>query len=159
MDDECDRAACLIRSLAPGEKGAGGGLRRVGDDMSPGGSLETSKPATENIEAATIRGMLNHAVGIGFVRLSKVVVGVSLQGGSGILVSRLSDGTWSAPSAMGVCGLGLGLQFGLEVSGDQSFGSSFLFVPHTSLCTPKPRLICMCVKPAIRIDRWRTSCS
>ena len=45
----------------------------------------------------------------------KVVVGVSLQGGSGILISRLPNGTWSAPSSMGVYGLGMGLQFGLEV--------------------------------------------
>ncbi|KAL7553335.1 hypothetical protein ACHAWF_018177 [Thalassiosira exigua] len=132
MDDECDRAAALIRQLAPGEKG--GGLRRVSGgapttprfdgEASAGSQGTSSKPASENIEAATIRGMLNHAVGLGFVRISKVVVGVSLQGGSGILVARLPDGTWSAPSAMGVCGLGLGLQFGLEVA-------DFMFIIQT----------------------------
>ena len=69
----------------------------------------------EDIEASTIRGMIELAVGLGFVQLSKVVVGVSLQGGSGILVLRLPNGTWLAPSSMGVYGLGVGLQFGLEV--------------------------------------------
>jgi lipid-binding SYLF domain-containing protein len=69
----------------------------------------------EDIEASTIRGMIELAVGLGFVQLLKVVVGVSLQGGSGILISRLPDGTWLAPSSMGVYGLGVGLQFGLEV--------------------------------------------
>ena len=65
----------------------------------------------EDIEASTMRGMIELAVGLGFVRLSKVVVGLSLQGGSGILISRLPDGTWLAPSFMGVYGLGVGLQF------------------------------------------------
>ena len=78
----------------------------------------------EDIEASTIRGMIELAVGLGFVQLLKVVVGVSLQGGSGILISRLPDGTWLAPSSMGVYGLGVGLQFGLEVC-------DFVFIIHT----------------------------
>lgn len=71
---------------------------------------------TEDVEAATIRGMIQKAVGLAFVRASKVVLGVSVHAGSGIVLSRLSDGTWSAPSAIGTWGLGLGLQFGLEVA-------------------------------------------
>lgn len=71
---------------------------------------------TEDVEATTIRGMIQKAVGLAFVRASKVVLGVSFHVGSGIVLSRLSDGTWSAPSAIGVWGLGLGLQFGLEVA-------------------------------------------
>jgi lipid-binding SYLF domain-containing protein len=45
-----------------------------------------------------------------------VVRGESLHGGSGIVIARLGDGTWSAPSAIGMWGLGFGLQFGLEVA-------------------------------------------
>ena len=71
---------------------------------------------TEDMEAVTIRGMIQKAVGLAFVRASKVVLGVSIHVGSGIVLARLSDGTWSAPSAIGVWGLGLGLQFGLEVA-------------------------------------------
>jgi lipid-binding SYLF domain-containing protein len=71
---------------------------------------------TDDVEAATIRGMIQKAVGLAFVRASKVVLGVSFHGGSGIVIARLSDGTWSAPSAIGTWGLGLGLQFGLEVA-------------------------------------------
>ena len=70
----------------------------------------------DNVEAATIRGMIQKAVGLAFVRASKVVLGVSLHGGSGIVIARLGDGTWSAPSAIGTWGLGFGLQFGLEVA-------------------------------------------
>lgn len=125
MDDECDRAAALIRQLAPSSESS----KKKGDSSSvvpmdvfcssenDGESVaQTVVPGEgDDIEASTIRGMIKSAVGLGFVRLSKVVVGVSLQGGSGILISRLPDGTWSAPSAMGVYGLGVGLQFGLEV--------------------------------------------
>jgi lipid-binding SYLF domain-containing protein len=71
---------------------------------------------SDDVEAATIRGMIQKAVGLAFVRASKVVLGVSVHGGSGIVIARLSDGTWSAPSAIGTWGLGLGLQFGLEVA-------------------------------------------
>ena len=124
MDDECDRAAALIRQLASSRKDHSGSLDQgafIGDDSD---SLQASSVATnpdrpgsnDDIEASTIRGMIQNAVGLGFVRTSKVVVGVSLQAGSGIVVARLPDGTWSAPSAVGVCGLGVGLQFGLEVA-------------------------------------------
>ena len=71
---------------------------------------------TEDVEAATIRGMIQKSVGLAFVRASKVVLGVSIHAGSGIVISRLPDGTWSAPSAIGTWGFGLGLQFGLEVA-------------------------------------------
>jgi lipid-binding SYLF domain-containing protein len=71
---------------------------------------------TDDVEAATIRGMIQKAVGLAFVRASKVVLGVSVHGGSGIVIARLSDGTWSAPSAIGTWGLGFGLQFGLEIA-------------------------------------------
>jgi lipid-binding SYLF domain-containing protein len=71
---------------------------------------------TDDVEAATVRAMIQKAVGLAFVRASKIVLGVSIHGGSGIVISRLPDGTWSAPSAIGTWGIGLGLQFGLEVA-------------------------------------------
>jgi lipid-binding SYLF domain-containing protein len=70
----------------------------------------------EDMEAATIRGMIQKAVGLAFVRASKIVLGVSVHGGSGVVIARLPDGTWSAPSAIGTWGIGLGVQFGLEVA-------------------------------------------
>lgn len=79
-------------------------------------TAESMVDKTDDVEAVTIRGMIQKAVGLAFVRASKVVVGVSVHGGSGIVLARLSDGTWSAPSAIGTWGLGLGIQFGLEVA-------------------------------------------
>lgn len=43
-------------------------------------------------------------------------MGISVHCGSGIVIARLPDGTWSAPSAIGTWGMGLGIQFGLEVA-------------------------------------------
>jgi len=79
-------------------------------------AAETLDRSEEDVEAATIRGMIQKAVGLAFVRASKIVLGVSVHGGSGIVIARLPDGTWSAPSAIGTWGLGLGVQFGLEVA-------------------------------------------
>jgi len=134
MDDECDRAAALIRQLAPSKKSQTGNVdsdvfypQENDGDSTQAPTVATSpdrSAESEDIEASTVRGVIQHAVGLGFVRLSKVVVGVSLQGGSGIIISRLADGTWSAPSAMGVYGLGVGLQFGLEVA-------DFMFIIQT----------------------------
>lgn len=119
MDDECDRAATLIRQLAPSKKVDSTPFHD--DENSTQPSVATSPDrgvlgGEDDIEASTIRGMIQNAVGLGFVRTSKVVVGVSLQAGSGIIIARLPDGTWSAPSAIGVYGLGVGMQFGLEVA-------------------------------------------
>jgi lipid-binding SYLF domain-containing protein len=71
---------------------------------------------SDDVEAATLRGMIQKAVGLAFVRASKVVLGVSVHGGSGIVIARLPDGTWSAPLAIGTWGIGFGIQFGLEVA-------------------------------------------
>ena len=81
----------------------------------------TTKDSVEDttmneVEASTIRGMIQKAVGLAFVRSNKVVFGVSVSGGSGIVVARLSDGTWSAPSFIGMAGMGFGIQIGVEVA-------------------------------------------
>ncbi|MEQ2266528.1 hypothetical protein XENORESO_009207 [Xenotaenia resolanae] len=41
---------------------------------------------------------------------------VTARGGSGIVIARLADRRWSAPSALGIAGLGGGFELGVEVS-------------------------------------------
>ena len=60
--------------------------------------------------------MIQKAVGVAFIRSNKVVFGVSISGGSGIVLARLSDGTWSAPSLIAMAGMGFGIQIGVEVA-------------------------------------------
>lgn len=69
---------------------------------------------SDDIDAKTILEMIQIAVGLAFLHTSKAVLGMSLNGGIGIIISRLPDGTWSTPSAIGMTGSGLGLHFGVE---------------------------------------------
>lgn len=48
----------------------------------------------------------------------------SIRFGSGIMVSRLPDGSWSAPSAVALGGIGIGVSFGTELT-------DFVFVMST----------------------------
>ncbi|XP_068420493.1 SH3 domain-containing YSC84-like protein 1 isoform X1 [Eschrichtius robustus] len=54
----------------------------------------------------------------GLAVLSAIKAGflVTARGGSGIVLARLPDGKWSAPSAIGIAGLGGGFELGIEVS-------------------------------------------
>ena len=36
--------------------------------------------------------------------------------GSGVVIARLTDGSWSAPSCIGTGGVGFGLQIGADLS-------------------------------------------
>jgi lipid-binding SYLF domain-containing protein len=40
----------------------------------------------------------------------------SIRAGSGLVIARLADGTWSAPSAIGTAGVGAGLMAGAEMA-------------------------------------------
>ena len=111
MERERARKLAQLRSRMAAEAMLKQQHSRMGTSSNGG-----SGDRTEDVEAVTIRGMIQKAVGLAFVRSSKVVLGVSVHAGSGIVVARLSDGTWSAPSAIGTWGIGLGLQFGLEVA-------------------------------------------
>ncbi|XP_040283523.1 SH3 domain-containing YSC84-like protein 1 [Bufo bufo] len=56
------------------------------------------------------------AQGLAILSVIKAGFLVTARGGSGIVVARLPDGRWSAPSAIGVAGLGGGFEIGIEVS-------------------------------------------
>ena len=136
MNDECEHAAGLLNRLAPvrgetfcSEKFKGHDLIYNGTkwiypselNLSPSTTIEqcnvmTKNGKQENEEVKEIYELIKSAVGLAFVRISKVVLGVSLNAGSGIVISKLPDGTWSPPSAIGMMGAGLGLQFGIEMA-------------------------------------------
>ncbi len=125
LDDECERAALIVRKLAPGtdmrpDPDAWDEIMESASKYFSPRDKETNssiaKPNVDDVEIETIRGMIQNALGLAFIRTSKVVLGVSFHFGSGIVISRLEDGSWSAPSAIGMYGAGLGVQFGLEVA-------------------------------------------
>ncbi|ORX83539.1 DUF500-domain-containing protein [Anaeromyces robustus] len=59
--------------------------------------------------------VIKKAKGLVILTIGKAGIHVSLRGGSGILISRLSDGTWSAPAAVKTGGFGIGSQIGAEI--------------------------------------------
>ncbi|ELW62352.1 SH3 domain-containing YSC84-like protein 1 [Tupaia chinensis] len=54
------------------------------------------------------------AKGLAILSVIKAGFLVTARGGSGIVLARLPDGTWSAPSAIGIAGLGGGFEVGVE---------------------------------------------
>ena len=76
-------------------------------------TLSMKKAATE-VEVETIRQGLSSCLGIALVRSSKVTVGLSVGGGYGVIMSKLPNGTWSAPACVGLLSSGFGLQLGVQ---------------------------------------------
>lgn len=62
------------------------------------------------------RGVLEAARGLAFLRVTKVGFAFSGRFGTGLVVARLKDGGWSAPSAIGTVGLSMGFQAGAQVA-------------------------------------------
>ncbi|KAI8621816.1 hypothetical protein BC830DRAFT_1053681, partial [Chytriomyces sp. MP71] len=86
--------------------------------------LECSKAATiirrfrsqEDVRMGIPPQVLAEAKGIAVLSVFKMGFGFSGRGGSGVLFSRLPDGSWSAPVAITTGGFGIGHQIGVEVT-------------------------------------------
>ncbi|GAB5570092.1 SH3 domain-containing YSC84-like protein 1 isoform X1 [Prionailurus iriomotensis] len=55
------------------------------------------------------------AKGLAILSVIKAGFLVTARGGSGVVLARLPDGKWSAPSAIGIAGLGGGFEIGIEL--------------------------------------------
>ncbi|XP_077370404.1 SH3 domain-containing YSC84-like protein 1 [Festucalex cinctus] len=75
-------------------------------EISAGNGLDKLIPA--NVIAS--------AEGLAIISVVKAGFVITARGGSGIVIARLHDGRWSAPSAIGIAGLGGGFEIGVEVS-------------------------------------------
>ncbi|KAI0084755.1 hypothetical protein BDY19DRAFT_997485 [Irpex rosettiformis] len=62
------------------------------------------------------RSVLEHAKGFAIFTVFKAGFLFSARAGSGVVIAKLQDGTWSAPSAIGTAGVGFGGQAGAEVT-------------------------------------------
>ncbi|ELU15406.1 hypothetical protein CAPTEDRAFT_19399 [Capitella teleta] len=61
-------------------------------------------------------GVIVRAAGLAILSVVKVGFLVTARAGSGIVIAKLNDGSWSAPSAIGIAGLGGGFEIGAEVT-------------------------------------------
>ncbi|XP_053444137.1 SH3 domain-containing YSC84-like protein 1 isoform X5 [Nycticebus coucang] len=73
----------------------------------------TSRNGPDKIIPAHI---IAKAKGLAVLSVVKAGFLVTARGGSGIVLARRPDGKWSAPSAIGIAGLGGGFEIGIEVS-------------------------------------------
>jgi SH3 domain-containing YSC84-like protein 1 len=108
----CGLSACAAAKPAP--SGQVSQRSSLGADL----ILESAR-TLKDLRAATPHHILDYA--LEEARAVVVLPGVyqagfyySVHGGSGIIVSRTSDGNWGAPAFVGVGGAGLGVQIGLE---------------------------------------------
>ncbi|KAJ4476613.1 hypothetical protein J3R30DRAFT_3487792 [Lentinula aciculospora] len=62
------------------------------------------------------RHVLENAKGFAIFSVFKAGFLFSARAGSGVVIAKLPDGTWSAPSAIGTAGLGVGGQIGAEMT-------------------------------------------
>ncbi len=59
---------------------------------------------------------MNHILGLAVFQVLKAGFVFSGKAGSGIVISRLPDGSWSAPSCIATGGVGWGLQIGADIT-------------------------------------------
>lgn len=77
-------------------------------------SFVTSK--NSGLDGIIPRNILQNAKGFAIFTVFKAGFVFSARAGSGIVIAKLSDGSWSAPSAIGTAGLGFGSQAGAEMT-------------------------------------------
>ncbi|KAI9360872.1 hypothetical protein DFJ73DRAFT_815267 [Zopfochytrium polystomum] len=74
------------------------------------------KPDKKGIDQIIPPHIIAQAKGIAILSVLKAGFLFSGRGGSGLVVARLDDGSWSAPSAIGTAGFGAGGQIGVELT-------------------------------------------
>ncbi|CAE7083107.1 unnamed protein product [Rhizoctonia solani] len=70
----------------------------------------------DGLDGLIPRQILEQAQGFAIFTVVKAGFLFSARAGSGIVIARLSDGTWTAPSAIGTAGMGVGGQAGAEMT-------------------------------------------
>ncbi|KAI9024847.1 SH3 domain-containing YSC84-like protein 1 [Hyaloraphidium curvatum] len=97
MDKEAEKAAETINNM-----------------INPGKGIDIIVP----------KSIIDKAKAIAVLHIVKVAWGFSGRAGSGVIVAKLPDGTWSAPCAIGMAGAGWGAQVGVAVT-------DFMFIATT----------------------------
>ena len=103
--DECDKCAGIIAKFVS-----------VRPEEAP--LLEMAKKNEYTKEAAKYipRDVVKNCKGIAVLTVVKAGAAITARAGSGLVVAKLESGEWSAPSAIGIAGLGVGWQFGAEIT-------------------------------------------
>ncbi|KAI9346165.1 hypothetical protein BDR26DRAFT_122434 [Obelidium mucronatum] len=93
---ECQRAATIITDFI--------GPQAVADAAN--GGLDHSIPGH----------VITNAKGLAILQVVRAGISISGRYGSGVVIARLPDGSWSAPSVVKTAGLGVGFQIGADIT-------------------------------------------
>ncbi|OLN87264.1 SH3 domain-containing protein PJ696.02-like protein 2 [Colletotrichum chlorophyti] len=127
MDKECEKAAKILRSFCKE-----GIASDVLPQTQPSEKLEPPKPADGHGSQPTTPSkdkarkeqkaivkipskVINKAVGLAIVTTARIGFQFSGATGSGVLIARLPDGSWSPPSGIQVHALGAGFMIGVDL--------------------------------------------
>ncbi|KAK0612082.1 hypothetical protein B0T14DRAFT_411602, partial [Immersiella caudata] len=123
LDKECDKAARILRSFAKDGIYSDTAPQQVPAPNAPqtGDATATEKP-TEAVKGKKPRVLLtipskviSRAQGLAIFTTARAGFQVSGATGSGILIARKPDGTWSPPSGIQVHSVGAGFMIGLDI--------------------------------------------
>ncbi|KAH9605409.1 hypothetical protein KSS87_012313 [Heliosperma pusillum] len=136
MEHEIYKASITLRSYSQGDSGLGKGVCEwrsafadgAGAIMRAGGGFTawwggyvgwrecSGKVSRLNPERSIPSAILKGAKGLAILTVAKMGAVVAYKMGTGLVVARRMDGTWSAPSAIASVGLGWGAQIGGELT-------------------------------------------
>lgn len=85
----------------------------------------TMPNATKGPDSLIPKAVLTNCKGLAILSVFKLGFLVTARGGSGVVIARLPDGSWSAPSAISLGGIGGGFEVGIEIT-------DFVLVLNTS---------------------------
>ena len=89
---------------------------RTGAGRSVPLTLRITLLAHNGLDHVVPPSVLRRAKGFCLMSVAKAGFGFSARAGSGVVIARLEDGSWSAPSAVGTAGGGFGFQAGVELA-------------------------------------------
>ncbi|KAI0316308.1 hypothetical protein OF83DRAFT_1264941 [Amylostereum chailletii] len=107
LPKECDKAARIFKSFVDHGNNGLDGVHLI--------SIFCYILSHRTIQVIP-RNVLENARGFAIFTLFKAGFLFSARAGSGVVIARLDDGTWSAPSAIGLAGVGVGGQAGAEMT-------------------------------------------
>ncbi|CAJ2510513.1 Uu.00g133220.m01.CDS01 [Anthostomella pinea] len=112
MDNECDKAARILKSFCKD-----GFYKTQSNHPPPSPGHPTSPgPSTESKVLVKIpKAAITNAKGLAIFTTFRAGLHISGAGGSGIVLARLPDGSWSPPSGFLVHTLGAGIMAGLDI--------------------------------------------
>ncbi|KAJ6444483.1 LAS seventeen-binding protein [Purpureocillium lavendulum] len=95
LDLECDKAARILKSFC-----TDGYLAPADGEAEPPTSSDEPSPTTDSITKKIPKRIIQNAAGIAVFTCMRSGLWMTGSGGSGILIARKSDGTWSPPSGI-----------------------------------------------------------